>query len=190
MKEKRLSVVVPVYNVEDYLETSVNSILAQSYPNMELILVDDGSTDHSGAICDELAEKHPNIAVIHQPNGGVSSARNTALKAKEKMLEEFPPDEELRYLTAGKIYVDLFPQLWIAYCNRDRDMYLRFKEGLRPYREPFYGGREISAAKKLRFAVLELLTSAHMPRGLVSKIGQMNSCRIKEKWGLQRLMAL
>lgn len=77
--EGLVSVIVPVYNVEPYLEQCVESILAQTYENLEIILVDDGSTDKSGEICDRYAEKDSRIRVIHQENAGVSVARNTGL---------------------------------------------------------------------------------------------------------------
>jgi glycosyltransferase involved in cell wall biosynthesis len=76
----KLSVIVPVYNTEKYLRECVDSILAQTFPDFELILVNDGSTDGSGAICDEYAEKDPRIQVIHQVNGGVTSARKAAMR--------------------------------------------------------------------------------------------------------------
>ena len=71
-----ISVIVPVYNVENYLRACVDSIIAQTYENLEIILVDDGSPDNCPAICDEYAEKDRRIKVIHKENGGVSSARN------------------------------------------------------------------------------------------------------------------
>jgi glycosyltransferase involved in cell wall biosynthesis len=74
-----VSVIVPVFNVENYLEKCVNSILTQSYRNIELILVNDGSTDNSGFICDALAKNDSRISVIHQANGGSSVARNTGM---------------------------------------------------------------------------------------------------------------
>lgn len=80
-----LSVIIPVYNVAPYLRRCVDSVLRQTYRDMEIILVDDGSTDESGAICDEYASTafhHSNIPirVIHKPNGGLSDARNAGLK--------------------------------------------------------------------------------------------------------------
>lgn len=74
-----ISVIVPVYNVEPYLRQCVDSILAQTFTDFELILVDDGSPDNCGAICDEYAEKDRRIHVIHQANGGLSAARNAGL---------------------------------------------------------------------------------------------------------------
>ena len=74
-----ISVIVPVYNTEKFLEECVSSICAQTFKDLEIILVDDGSTDKSPAICDQLAEKDSRIRVIHKQNGGVSSARNMGL---------------------------------------------------------------------------------------------------------------
>ena len=76
----KLSVIVPVYNTEKYLRECVDSILAQTFTDFELILVDDGSTDGSGAICDEYAGKDPRIQVIHQQNGGITVARKTGVR--------------------------------------------------------------------------------------------------------------
>ncbi len=78
-KKPLISVVVPVYNVEGYLSATVDSLLAQSYENIEILLVDDGSTDNSPAVCDEYASRDSRVRVIHKQNGGVSSARNAAL---------------------------------------------------------------------------------------------------------------
>lgn len=74
-----ISVIVPVYNVEKYLNNCVKSVLGQSYKDLEIILVDDGSTDDSGLICDFWKEKDNRINVIHKKNGGLSSARNAGL---------------------------------------------------------------------------------------------------------------
>lgn len=75
-----ISIIVPVYNVASYLSACLDSILSQSFSDFEVQLVDDGSTDGSGPLCDELAAKDPRIVVSHQKNGGVSSARNLALE--------------------------------------------------------------------------------------------------------------
>ena len=74
--DEKISVIVPVYNVEQYLERCVASITNQTYKNLEIILVNDGSTDNSGQLCDELAKKDDRIRVIHKKNGGVSETRN------------------------------------------------------------------------------------------------------------------
>lgn len=79
MNSPLISVIVPVYNVENVLHCCINSILEQSYKNIEIILVDDGSKDHSGEICDSYAKKYKNIRSFHKENGGQSSARNLGL---------------------------------------------------------------------------------------------------------------
>jgi len=80
-RETKISVIVPVYNVENYLARCVDSILAQTYEHLEVILVDDGAKDSSGVICDTYAAKDSRVQVIHKENGGLSSARNTGLEA-------------------------------------------------------------------------------------------------------------
>lgn len=75
-----ISVIVPVYNVEKYIENCITSIINQTYQNLEIILVDDGSTDFSGIICDKYSEIDNRIKVLHKKNGGVASARNLGLE--------------------------------------------------------------------------------------------------------------
>lgn len=80
MEEERISIIVPVYNVEKYLPTCLDSLVEQTYRNLEIILVDDGSPDGCGKICDEYAEKDSRIKVIHKSNAGVAMARNSGLE--------------------------------------------------------------------------------------------------------------
>ena len=80
MMGEKISVIVPVYNVEAYLERCVESILQQTYAHFELILINDGSTDSSGQICDHLASQYENIKVYHIENAGVSNARNMGIQ--------------------------------------------------------------------------------------------------------------
>lgn len=76
----KISIIIPVYNLEQYLSRCIDSVLNQIYTNLELLLINDGSTDKSGAICDAYAEKDKRVRVFHKKNGGVSSARNIGLK--------------------------------------------------------------------------------------------------------------
>lgn len=79
MNEPKISIIIPVYGVEKYIRKCLDSVVAQSYRNLEIIVVDDGSPDDCGAICDEYAARDERICVIHKQNGGVSSARNAGL---------------------------------------------------------------------------------------------------------------
>lgn len=80
MNNKKLAFILPIYNVEAYLEECIESILKQATKDIEIILVDDGATDTSGQICDNYAQKYDFIKVVHKENGGLSSARNAGLK--------------------------------------------------------------------------------------------------------------
>lgn len=89
-----ITIVVPIYNVEPYLKKSIDSIINQTYQNLEIILVDDGSPDNSGKICDEYAKKDNRIKVIHKENGGLSSARNAGIDmAKGKYISFVDSDD-------------------------------------------------------------------------------------------------
>ena len=89
-----ISLIVPVYNVEPYLRRCVDSILNQTYTNLEVILVDDGSPDNCGAICDEYAAKDPRVRVIHKENGGLSDARNAGLEIMTGSLVGFVDSDD------------------------------------------------------------------------------------------------
>lgn len=75
----KISVIIPVFNVEQYINYAVESVLSQTYKNIEIILVDDGSIDNTSILCDKLSEKNKQIKVIHKPNGGLSDARNCGI---------------------------------------------------------------------------------------------------------------
>ena len=96
-----VSIVVPIYNVEEFLEQCIKSIINQTYNNLQIILVDDGSKDNSGKLCDQYAEKDNRIEVIHKSNGGLSDARNKGIsKAKGKYIVFIDSDDyiESKYI--------------------------------------------------------------------------------------------
>ena len=92
----KLSVIIPVYRVEDTLDRCVESVLAQDCHDMELILVDDGSPDSCGQRCDEWAQKDRRIKAIHQPNGGLSKARNAGIGQATGDYITFVDSDDLR----------------------------------------------------------------------------------------------
>lgn len=100
-----ISVIVPVYKVEPYLHQCVDSILAQTFTDFELILVDDGSPDSCGAICDEYAAKDDRVHVIHQHNGGLSAARNAGIKkGRGKFFCFVDSDDLIHYKCLERLY--------------------------------------------------------------------------------------
>lgn len=106
-----VAIIVPVYNVEKYLQQCVESILNQTFTDFELILIDDGSTDAGGRICDEYAAKHPCVRVIHQENQGQASARNTGVRQSESEWIMFVDSDDV-----------IHPQmLECLYCSALRD---------------------------------------------------------------------
>ncbi len=119
-----LSVVIPVYNVKEYLERCVESVCGQTYKNLDILLIDDGSTDGSGELCDELAQKDNRIRVIHKENAGVSSARNVGLEYAIGELIAFVDSDD--WLDAT-MYESLYTLMWehdadVACCNYRRVM--------------------------------------------------------------------
>lgn len=110
----KLSVIVPVYNVEVYLPACIESILNQNLHNLELILIDDGSPDNCGKICDAYAQKDSRVRVIHQVNRGVSAARNAGIKIAEgEYLGFVDPDDFI----ALNMYEELITQVENSGCD-------------------------------------------------------------------------
>lgn len=123
---ENISVVVPVYNVKSYLERCVISILTQTYQNFECILVDDGSTDGSGELCDKLAEKYGQIKVVHQENGGLSAARNTGIRnAKGKYILFMDSDD---FYTSKDCFSKLIQRMHETNADIVLFNYLRYTE--------------------------------------------------------------
>ena len=126
MEEKLVSVIIPVYNVEKYIKPCIESIINQTYKNLEIILVDDGSTDSSGLICDEYSERDNRIKVIHQKNRGLSGARNSGIEiAKGEFLSFVDSDDflDLRFFKemmqkAEKEKSDI-ALCGVTYCNEN-----------------------------------------------------------------------
>lgn len=110
------SIIVPIYNVEKYLPQCIESVLNQSYGDFELILVDDGTPDNSGMICDEYAEKDKRICVLHKENGGLSDARNAGLSLAKGEFVWFLDSDD--YMAENAIY----NVTGLIMANHDTDM--------------------------------------------------------------------
>lgn len=105
---KLVSIIIPVYKVEKYLTECIESVLKQTYSNIEILLIDDGSPDNSGKICDKYAEKDSRIKVVHKENGGVSSARNVGLEhAKGEYIAFVDSDDFVDESYIEKMYINL-----------------------------------------------------------------------------------
>ena len=135
--EELISVVVPIYNVEKYLQKCIDSILAQTYRHLEIILVDDGSPDNCGAICDNYAQEDGRVLVIHKKNGGLSSARNAGLEiAKGELIVFIDSDDWIDANYIEKLYDDIsesgadvaVPAFCISFENGDCAVDSRVKE--------------------------------------------------------------
>lgn len=162
-----ISVVVPIYKVEAYLPRCLDSLLEQSYQNLEIILVEDGSPDGCGAICDAYAAKDDRIRVIHKENGGVSSARNAGLAAVTGDLIAFVDGDDF---VAADIYERMYahmaadPRLDVVYCAATR-----FPAQEQLLHMDFYPtGTVITGREMARKMMLDEITS-HMWLGLFKR---------------------
>jgi glycosyltransferase involved in cell wall biosynthesis len=113
-----ISIIVPVYNAQKYLSNCIDSILNQTYKNIELILVDDGSTDNSKLVCDEYAENYHCIKVIHQENLGPSAARNKGIiAARGKYIQFVDADDSLEPNTTNKLLESMNSDVQLVICG-------------------------------------------------------------------------
>ena len=174
-KQIMISVVIPVYNAAPYLSRSVEAVQNQIYDNWELILIDDGSVDNSGLICDEFSQIDKRIHVFHQPNGGASSARNTGIEnASGKylcfidaddfvtpqylngLLEDIELEENIGLVIQGTHKIipngtsqDYIPQKKMCYLRDDNRLYYSLYQYLGPVSKLFR--RDIIEEQHLRF---------------------------------------
>lgn len=155
MDKGKVSIIVPMYNVEDYLEDCVNSITNQTYRNLEIILVDDGSPDNSGKIADEFAKKDDRIKVLHKENGGLSDARNAGMDIATGEYLMFVDSDDFLLPTAcevlvNKIYEENADYVIANYTNCNdsgklwekpvfnTEKYKSFKLDIKDYKDSFY----------------------------------------------------
>ena len=115
MEEIKVSIIVPIYNVEQYIEKCIESIIGQTLSEIEIILVDDGSSDRSGYLCDQYAKRDSRIKVIHKKNAGLVAARKTGL--------EYAGGEYIGYVDGDDfVEKDLFQKMYACMKNNDADM--------------------------------------------------------------------
>ena len=121
--EPLISVIVPVYNVEQYLDKCVKSLLGQQYQNLEILLIDDGSSDNCPALCDEYAAQDSRICVIHKKNGGLADARNAGLDMATGEYFAFVDSDDWIAPETYREMMDMFcvmPQIDIVCCAASR----------------------------------------------------------------------
>lgn len=139
----KISIIVPVYNVEQYLRRCIDSILNQSFTDFELLLIDDGSKDKSGEICDEYAARDSRIRVFHKENGGVSSARNVGLdNARGEWVAFVDADDEVSdgyfHIHADHEFVDVVVKPFYIVKKENEETYYRNKVKLIINREDIF----------------------------------------------------
>lgn len=170
-----ISIIVPVYNVEKYLTRCLESIINQTYKTLQIILVDDGSTDRSGLLCDQYAQRDNRIEVIHKKNGGLSDARNAGLDCARGEFIGFVDSDDY-------IIVDMYEALYDAMQRYDADVACCgridiFEAGEARYtkrfllsKEQYFGQkeaiRELCTAKTMDFASWDKLYRAKLYDGL------------------------
>lgn len=115
MSKNKISIIVPVYKVEAYIKKCIESVMLQTYSNLEIILVDDGSPDRCGEICEEYAAKDQRIMVIHRENGGLSAARNSGLEVATGDFVLFVDSDDY-------IHPDMVKKLYNTACEKKADI--------------------------------------------------------------------
>lgn len=158
-----LSIIIPVYNAEEYIKRCIDSILKQTYSNWELILIDDGSSDNSGVLCDEFSHKDSRIQVFHKANGGASSARNAGIeKAHGKylcfidaddyvtplylneLLEDMDKEQDIDLVIQGYYQIcpnnksiNFIPEPHISYLSKDSQLFYSINRYFAPFSKLF-----------------------------------------------------
>ena len=176
MDEKLVSVIIPAYNIEDYIGRCLDSIISQTYKNLEIIVVDDGSRDHTGEILDNYAKKDRRIKVIHKENGGVSSARNKGIEVAEGDYIGFIDGDDLIEPEMYKTLVDLLEEenADIAHCGYQMVF---------PDRVDYYHNTGKKKIQTTEEGLKDLLSGEMIEPGLVNKLYKkelIKNCRLDE----------
>lgn len=177
-----ISVIVPIYNVEVYLPQCIDSLLSQTHPNLEIILVDDGSPDKSGAICDSYAARWNHIRVIHKKNGGLSSARNAGIAAAQGEYIGFVDSDDFVANTMFRTLLEaaVSHNLQVAACGRfttDEAGTVTGEQFTLPSEKSYStteAMQEILISGKLDVAVWDKLFCKELFDGIDFPVGQIN----------------
>ncbi len=143
-----ISVIIPVYNTEKYLRACLDSIVNQTHSNLQIILIDDGSKDNSGAICDEYAKKDSRIICVHQQNGGVSKARNEGLKLATGDYIHFPDSDDYIDLDTYEYLVKIATERRCDVVNFEHFITYKDREIAHSFSNERYGEFSVEGAHK------------------------------------------
>ncbi len=194
----KITVIVPVYNVENYLEEAINSVISQTYKNLEILIIDDGSTDNSSQICDKYAKKDIRIKVFHQTNKGLSGARNTGLKnATGKYIMFLDSDDKFEpqacetmykfiertkadYAIGNYINIDEDGSKWENPIFK-KDTYKEFTLSIKDYEKSFYIMNSAVWNKIFRKSFLDSLNITFVERLPAEDAIFTTTCFIKSK---------
>ncbi len=181
----KISVIVPVYNIKKYLKKCVDSIINQTYDNLEIILVDDGSTDGSGTLCDQMAELDERIIVIHKKNGGLSDARNAGIeKSTGEVLSFIDGDDYIDHRMYEVMIGSFGTYVSMVVCgmiimspdgsrsenivwNAEKNVVLSREECYRAFLQEGHNGFDVSCCNKIFRR--ELFEGIRFLKGLVSE---------------------
>lgn len=150
----KVSIIIPIFNCEKHLRRCLGSVISQSFKNIEIILVNDGSTDNCGTICDEYASVDPRVLVIHQQNQGLSGARNSGLKVVTGDYLTFVDSDDFLNQTLIETLLNLClsNQSEVAQCAFKKGCSSTFKRNTKNIRINKYSNREALLSKKLKVA--------------------------------------
>lgn len=166
-----ISIVVPIYNVEKYLKKCIDSIINQTYKNLEIILVDDGSPDNCPKICDDYAKLDSRIKVIHKKNGGLSDARNNGIKnSTGKYISFIDSDDYIEQNMIEELYKAIKEGSQIAICNR-----LEYFESMNPpkFKKSFINDKNLLIMDK-KEAISELCSFRFFDMSAWAKLYKRN----------------
>lgn len=159
-----ISVIIPVYNVEMYVEECVQSLLEQTYHNIEIILVDDGSTDDSGKICDDLADKDVRVKTLHKLNGGLSDARNYGIKHSNGKYIMFVDSDDI-------VNEKIVSELYELICKEDNiELAVSGLTHFYDNRSPEYVDKNTNVVMKKEDAIQNFLYQKDIPTSACGKL--------------------